>query len=199
MQNKLQLKSSTLSILICGISLLILPSCQNSTSKPTDTKETAKDQNKSTYSDADKQKDSKFCIDAAELNLTAISLAQLAQLKTSNAEVKAVAKMIEVEHNTQLNALKELAAKKEIALPGSLTDNGKEAYGKLDKKTGKDFDKEYCSILVSSHKNFIEKFEKANEECVDADIKNWAFTTLPSLRTHLEHSIECEENCKKAK
>jgi putative membrane protein len=104
---------------------------------------------------------------------------------------------MEDQHNNSMHELTALANKKSITIPTSLTLEGQDAYKKLSTKSGKDFDKEYCSMMVKGHKNAIEMFEKASTDCNDPDIKAWAAETLPTLRTHLEHAIMCEKKNEK--
>src|SRR5688572_32420960 len=47
-------------------------------------------------------------------------------------------------------------------------------------------DKEYCDMMVKGHKEAINAFENAASNAYDADIKAWASSMLPSLRTHLD-------------
>ena len=47
--------------------------------------------------------------------------------------------------------------------------------------------------MVSGHKDAIDKFERAAKESTDPDIQTWASNMLPSLRTHLDHSMNCQE------
>jgi putative membrane protein len=179
--------------------LLAVPSCQNNQTKTEDSKDVAKDENKAKYNDSDKEKDAKFCVDAAEINLSEIELGKLAQSRSMNAEVKAMGKMMEDEHTVKLNELKALAERKQISIPTTLTQNGLDEVKKLTDENAKNFDKEYCDMMVSGHKKAIDKFEKAADNCVDAEVKTWAANTLPDLRKHLEHAIMCQDNIKKMK
>ena len=112
-------------------------------------------------------------------------------------EVKDMGKMLEADHTKALSDLKVLAAKKQVSIPTALTDDGKDAEKKLADKKGKDFDKEYCDMMVNGHKAAIEKFEKAAADANDAEVKAWASSMLPGLRTHLDHALTCQKNCAK--
>lgn len=105
--------------------------------------------------------------------------------------------MMEAEHTKSLADLTALAKTKNISLPTSQTENGKDAYKKLNNKSGNDFVKEYSSMMVNGHKKAIELFEKASTDCTDSDIKAWATATLPALRTHLDQSLMCQKQCEK--
>ncbi|MBL7829534.1 MAG: DUF4142 domain-containing protein, partial [Saprospiraceae bacterium] len=86
---------------------------------------------------------------------------------------------------------------KNISLPTSQTENGKDAYKKLNEKSGNDFGKEYSQMMVNGHREAIALFETAAVDCTDSDIKAWAAATLPALRKHLDKSLLCQKQCEK--
>jgi len=199
MKNQIQfLKSgiaqATLTSACFILVLAALQSCSNS--KPEDTKEVATEQNEAKFDNATED-DAKFLVSAAEINLEEIQLGKLAQEKSMNADVKSLGKMMETEHTKALEDLQALAASKQITLPTSLTDDGMSANNKLmDMKSSK-FDKEYCDLMVNGHKDAISKFEKASTDAADSDIRSWAASMLPALRTHLDNSITCQKQFEK--
>ncbi len=178
---------------IISLSLGIM-SCNNAP-KTEDSKEVAEDQNEAKFDENKQEKDASFLVEAAEINMEEIQLGQLAQERSKNADVKALGKMMENEHTKALSDLKALAEKKQVALPATLTEDGQDAFKKLNDKSGKDFDKEYCNMMVDGHEKAIRKFEKASEDANDADIKAWASGMMPALNTHLEHAKQCKEKC----
>ncbi|MEP7266377.1 MAG: DUF4142 domain-containing protein [Saprospiraceae bacterium] len=197
MKNKIQhLKSNILELLIVSalaISLLTaLSACKNA--KPEDTKKVAEEHNDAKFDNA-KEDDAKFLVSAAEINLEEIQLGQLAQNKSMNSDVKSLGKMMETEHSKALSDLQVLAAKKQITIPITLTDDGMSASQKLMDLQGSKFDKGYCDMMVSGHKDAVNKFEKASTDATDPDIRNWAASMLPALRTHLDHSMTCQKKC----
>ena len=105
--------------------------------------------------------------------------------------------MMEAEHTKSLADLTALAKTKNISLPTSQTENGNDAFKKLNDKSGNDFGKEYNSMMVNGHKKAIDLFEKASADCTDSEIKAWAAATLPTLRTHLDHAMMCQKECDK--
>jgi putative membrane protein len=199
MINHFNFKTAFVSASFIAAILFTFPSCQGNQPKTPDSKEVAKEENKNAYSDADKEKDAKFCMDAAEINLTEIELGKLAQNRSMNADVKNLGKMMEDGHTMKLNELRALADKKQIALPAVITKDGQEEVKKLDAKTIKEFDKLYCEMMIDAHKAAIEKFESAADKCVDNDIKIWAKSTLEDLRKHLDQAIVCQDMIKKIK
>jgi putative membrane protein len=190
------MKKSILNLTLVTALVFSLSSCSNN-QKTEDTKEVANEQNDQKFDSNKKEKDADFLVDAAEINMMEIQLGQLAQTNGVSQDVKSMGKMMEDSHSKSLTELKGLAAKKTITLPESITEDNKDSYEKLSKKTGKDFDKEYCDKMVDGHKDAISKFEKAAENSEDMDVKEWARATLPTLREHLDHALACQEKCKK--
>jgi putative membrane protein len=90
------------------------------------------------------------------------------------------------DHSKAGDDLKQVAVAKNITLPADLSDDAKKEMEKLNKKTGKDFDKAYMDMMLDDHKKDVKDFEKAADKCKDADLKNFATTTLPVLKKHLD-------------
>jgi len=173
-----------------GLSLLVIHACGGN---PDDPKEIAEDQNEEKFDDRKSEKDAAFLVEAAEINLEEIKLGELAQQKGMTAETKALGKMMVTEHTAALKDLKTLAANKSITIPAVLTEDGQDAWDDLNEEKGTDFDKEYANMMVKGHKSAIRKFENASSNAEDADIRNWASSMLPALRTHLEHAEASKE------
>lgn len=187
-------------MLVLGAFTLSVQSCNKK--ETTDTEEVAEEQNEakfdndSTGVDNDsKETDAEFLVAAAETDLKEIELGKLAQ-KSANPEIKALGDMMVNEHTKSSTEAKALAATKNISLPAGLTEDGKDAYNKLNEKKAADFDKAYADKMVEGHEKTIKKFEEYVEDGKDADIKAWAQKTLPVLRVHLQHSKEVQAKVK---
>jgi putative membrane protein len=144
-----------------------------------------------------KAKDTKFIVSVAEIDMEEISLGKLAQQNSSMTDVKEMGKMMEDDHRNSLNTLTALAGKESIIIPSALNDNAQADEKKLNAVSGADFDKEYCDMMVSGHKDAITMFEKASTETKDSNIKQFAVATLPALHSHLNHAMTCQQECKK--
>ena len=57
---------------------------------------------------------------------------------------------------------------------------------KLNKGTGKEFDKDYVLMMIKDHKDDINAFKKAESKIADSDYKNFITYTLPILQKHLD-------------
>ena len=141
--------------------------------------------------------DAEFLKDAAEINLEEIKLGQLAQTKSTMADVKELGKMMETEHQKSLNELTTLANKKGISLPKSVSAEANEKYNALNSKSEKKFNEDYCEAMIKGHKHAISLFETASKDATDPDIRQWATSTLPTLNAHLDHAKMCKEKCEK--
>ncbi len=190
------LKNVLLPVVLGFSTMLSLTSCDNKP-KPKDPEEVAEDANEGKEDPAARERDEQFLMKAAEINLEDIQLGQLAQQKSANAEVKALGKMLVDGHTKMMADLTALAGRKSIAIPTSPTKDVQDTYQKISEKTGVDFDKAFCDRMASGHKDAIDKFENAANNSPDAEIKAWASSMLPDLRTHLEHIQMCKDKVDK--
>lgn len=174
------------------LAALIISSCTE-TQQPEDSKTVAEEQNDAKFDTYKQEKDAQFLVNAAEITLEEIQLGQLAQQKGKTKHIKDLGVMMTDAHNKSLIDLTALAKNKTVSIPTALTDNARDAHKELNNKSGADFEKAYADLMVSRHKDAIAVFEKASTDCEDTDIKNWASATLPVLRKHLDHSMDCQK------
>lgn len=125
-----------------------------------------------------------FAMRAAEGGMYEVKLAQLAQQKGSSAEVKDLAKRLEQEHTAANTELMALAKQKNITLPSQLEGECAEAYQAFQKLDGPAFDNAFMLCQVTNHLATILMFQNESRNGTDADIKQWASKTLPTLREH---------------
>jgi putative membrane protein len=170
-------------------------SCGSKNHKDQDSNETAKEANGDKFHDAESEKDAEFVSKAVACNYKDIQLSKLARQKSNNAQVKEVAKSLETEHQKLLKDLQNLAGEKAISVPTEPEDNEKRKIEDLKKESNiKDFNKEWCKEMVTSHESTIKDFENRWENTKDPELKNWIAETLPHLRAHLDKVKSCDEN-----
>ncbi len=184
MQLNLTVLKSLLLIIILGLN-----SC--SSKKTSDTKAIAEEHNEAKFDITD-AKDASFLTDAAEINLEEIELGLLAKKNGMMGDIQKLGSSIEEDHSKAFMLLKNLAQKKMISIPDSLTEKGKESYRNLMTQPGKDFDRAYAGLMVERHKKAIDTFELGAANAKDPDIKAWANSCLPFLRHHLDNAMECQ-------
>lgn len=130
--------------------------------------------------------DSKFAVEAASGGMMEVQLGELAQQKASSQRVKDFGAMMVRDHTKANDELKSLAGMKNVTLPPAPGEDHMDHIKKLTQKSGKEFDRDYMKMMVDDHQDDVDKFEKAADDCKDADIKAFASKTLPVLRAHLD-------------
>jgi putative membrane protein len=121
---------------------------------------------------------------AAEGGQAEVQVAQLATERATNPDVKQFAEKLVTDHTKANAELSSLASSKNVKVD---QDNDKDhLYKKLEKKSGNDFDREFVEEMVDDHEKDIKMFEKAASDAKDADVRNFASKTLPTLREHLQ-------------
>jgi putative membrane protein len=127
-----------------------------------------------------------FSQDAATGGMMEVELGKIAEKNSSTQSIKDFGKMMVDDHSKLNDEFKDLAAKKNVALPSTVTDDQQKDIDKLSKETGKDFDKDYVSMMIDDHKKDIDAFKKANDNITDPDYKNFITNALPTLQKHLD-------------
>jgi putative membrane protein len=170
-------------------------SCGSKNSNETDSNEIAEESNEDKFQSSEGKKDAEFVAQTVACNFGDIQLSQLAQHKTNNDQVKEVAKNIEENHSKLLKDLQHLAEEKAISVPAEPEDAKKRKIADLTEETDiRDFNKEWCKEMASSHEKTIKDFEDRWEKTEDPELKNWIAETLPHLRAHLDKIKSCDES-----
>lgn len=186
--------------LISGLIAGSLISCKQN-EKPEDTKEAAEEQNEAQFDKvASEEDEAAFLVDIAEIDLAEIEIAKLAEQKTANPDVKRFATMLVDDHKKSSAELKVLADHRQITLPTSITDKGKDQYNKIHDEEGKDFDAKFVNLMIDNHEKAIHKMEDASEDKKkDESIKIWASSKIANLTAHLQHAKMLKEQLDKKK
>ena len=127
----------------------------------------------------------KFLREAAAGDLAEVELGKLAQERAANAQVKEFGARMAKDHAKANDELKPIADAKNVALPSAPDKKTQREYDKLAKKSGGDFDKAYMKHMLDDHKKDVKEFQKEAQKGKDADLKNFASNTLPTLEEHL--------------
>ncbi len=131
------------------------------------------------------KEDADWAVEIANAGMTEVELSKLAVDKATNQRLKDFATMMVTDHTKAGDKLKQIAATKNITLPANLSDASQKKLDALNKKkTGKDFDKEYMDDMLDGHKKAVDKLQKGSTDLKDADLKNFATETLPTVQMH---------------
>src|SRR5690349_13318505 len=178
---------------------VIAVSCNNNNKTNTsneDNKKAAEERNDAKFQKQG-ETDANFVADVQDINLAEQNLGQLAASRGTSKEVKELGTMMQDAHKKAYDALASLATKKNISFPSAMSESSKKDYDNLNQKAGKDFDKEFCDMMVKGHKDAIEKFEKESKDAADPDLQAWVSNTLPELRKHLDHAMNAQDAVEK--
>jgi putative membrane protein len=184
-------------ILTLASLVVVLASCNETRrEQEQDSNEVAEEANDEKFEDNDMEKDADFVAEAVASNLAEIQMAKLASQRSSNPEVKQLAKTLETDHTKVLAELKALAQQKAITVPVEPKDEAKRKMENLREEGADDFDKKWLETMEDAHEKSINKFERRADKGEDADIKAFAGKTLPHLRMHKEKIDQCQDKVK---
>lgn len=94
------------------------------------------------------------------------------------------------DHSQLGQKLQQLASNLGVTLPPDLKPEQQALVSRLEKLSGKTFDREYIKEMVNDHAKDVSEFERAVTQASNADIKQFASEALPTLRDHLKMARE---------
>ncbi len=130
--------------------------------------------------------DRNFVMDAAMGGMQEVELGRMATQKGASDAVKQFGQRMVDDHSKANQELMNLAQGKGITLPTTLDEKHQKEVTKFSNLTGADFDREYTKLMVSDHRKDVSEFEKESTHATDADLKEFATKTLPTLQEHLK-------------
>ncbi len=130
--------------------------------------------------------DKKFVNDAAEGGMMEVQLGKMAAEKGGSEGVKQFGQRMVDDHSKANDQLKEVASKNNMELPTSLTGKHQAMVDKMSKLSGTAFDKAYMKGMVKDHEEDIHAFENEAQNGNNPDVKQFATSTLPVLKEHLQ-------------
>lgn len=154
----------------------------------------AKNHNEKNFDKRVDEKEANFIVETIAGNYAEVKLARLALNKSTNPEVKELAKTLEADHAKIIQSLKGLANKKGIAIPLEESPKAKKEIITLSTSNEEKFNKQWCDLLADKHKKTIRKFENTWAKTDDLDLRNWINETLPGLKDHQEQLESCDKN-----
>lgn len=160
--------------------------CGNNSADNKDSVDSSKEANAQKFDSTNIEGDTRFAVALADGGMLEIESSKLAMTKGVAANVKDFAKMMVSDHTGAASELKDVAAKKNITLPASLSDDKQKKYNDLAAKKGLDFDKAYIDLMVDEHEEAVKALQNESEKGNDPDLKSWATGKLPVIQHHLE-------------
>jgi len=139
------------------------------------------DKDSPTYS-----KDISFIKGAAQGDQAEVQLGKLAAEKGQNPQIKELGQRLAQDHSKANQDLMPIAQKCGVTLPNDQSWMEKLETKNLQNKSGADFDKAFAEHAIKDHEKDIDRFQKAQQDCKDPDLKAFIEKTLPVLREHLQ-------------
>jgi putative membrane protein len=130
--------------------------------------------------------DMNFAKAAAAGGMAEVKLGQLAADKGSSDFVKQFGQKMVDDHGKANDNLKSIAQKDSITLPTDIMPKDQALYDRLSKLSGAAFDSAYIKAMTMDHKKDIAAFTKESTMGKNADVKDFATTTLPTVKGHLQ-------------
>jgi len=183
MLNKL-IRGATLPIVLAAFSSICMvtgAAAQSSSDK------TASD-NSGTSSSKLAAADRQFIKKAAQGGLAEVQLGQLATEKADSPDVKQFGQKMVDDHGKANDQLKQVASNKGVAIPDKLNAKDAATKARLEKLSGKAFDRAYMRDMVVDHTKDVSEFRTESKTAKDPDVKNFASETLPTLQEHLKQA-----------
>ena len=100
--------------------------------------------------------------------------------------VKSFGQMMITDHTKANNELMTIATSKNVTVPTSLTTAKQQKLDSLSALSGSSFNTTYVKMMVASHQETVNLFQKEKDSGADMDLKAFATKTLPTVEHHLE-------------
>ena len=132
--------------------------------------------------------DREFVRQAAQGGLAEVELGQLATEKAASPEVKQFGQRMVGDHTKANDQLKQIAQQQGIAVPDKLDAKDAATKARLEKLSGKEFDRAYMHDMVTDHTKDVIEFKHEANSAEDSTVKNFAEQTVPTLEDHLKEA-----------
>jgi putative membrane protein len=128
--------------------------------------------------------DLKYMTGSAQGLMSELKLGAMAEQRASDEGVRKFGKQMVTDHGKDLQELQQLAKQKQVKLPESLNADQSREAGKLEKLSGKDFDREYVKYEVKDHKDDIKEQKETLKKTHDPELKQFAGKELDTVTGH---------------
>ena len=132
--------------------------------------------------------DRQFIRSASEGGLAEIELGKLATEKAASPEVKQFGQRMVDDHTKANDQLKQVASETGVTIPEKLSQKDAATKARLEKLSGKAFDRAFMQVMVADHVKAVNEFRTESKNAKDPDVKNFASQTLPTLEDHLKQA-----------
>jgi putative membrane protein len=140
-------------------------------------------------------KDKEFVTKATQAGLAEVAAGQMAESKSSNAQVKQFGEQMVQDHSKAGDELKSIAQAKGITPPDATDPAHRKLAAKLDAASADKFDRLYVKQAgVNDHKAAVKLFTDEANHGKDPDLKAFAQKTLPTIQGHYRMAQDLAQN-----
>lgn len=144
----------------------------------------------STNVNADVKADSRFIRNFTADNMLEASLGKLAEQKAENSAVKQFGQRMDTDHNKIQNDWTNMASKNGLTLRTGMGVRHRAKLTRLQKLSGKEFDKAYMTQVIQDHKDDIDYFQREGQAAHSSQVRDLVASTLPALQDHFKQAKE---------
>jgi len=134
--------------------------------------------------------DSRFIREFTSDNLLEVSLGKLAEQKAENPAVKQFGQRMDIDHNKLQNDWLSVATKNGLTLKTGMGPRHRAKLDRLQKLSGKEFDKAYMTLSIRDHKDDIDYFQREGQTVHSSQVRDLVASTLPTLEDHFKQAKE---------
>ncbi|MGH8220226.1 MAG: DUF4142 domain-containing protein [Steroidobacteraceae bacterium] len=142
--------------------------------------------------------DRTFVRKAAEGGLAEVQLGQLAQQQGESDAVKEFGQRMVTDHQAANEKLQTIAQNEQLQLPTTLSRHDEKELTKLQGLHGAAFDRAYSRDMRSDHRSDIREFEHEAKHGKNAELKQFADSTLSTLKGHLASAEKLKSSNREA-
>jgi putative membrane protein len=129
--------------------------------------------------------DAAFLQQAAMAGRAEIELSQAALRQASRQDVRDFAQRMISDHTAANQQVQQLADSRGITLPSQPDTQHRQVADQLNNANGASFDQLYLQTMLQDHRQAVSLFERESQSASDPQVRNFASSTLPTLREHL--------------
>ncbi len=137
--------------------------------------------------------DYRFAKSAAMGGMMEVNLGKIAAQKSSNPAVQQFGQRMVTDHSKAGDQIKDIASKNGATLPDQITATEQKEVDRLNGLSGEEFDKEYVALMVHDHKKVLKEFQHAAKNTDNADLKQFAANTTPTIQEHLNMAEDLQK------
>ena len=143
------------------------------------------------------QADSDFVKEAASGGKMEVKLGQYAAKNAADAQVNRFGERMVADHGKANAELTKICERAAIEVPKDTATKHDAMVDRLTALKGAEFDRAYMDAMVEDHEHDVEAFREAAKSAENAEVKQFAQKTLPTLEEHLKMAKEIDARLEK--